>query len=108
MRKLGLVTLEYRRDRADMIQIYKSIHNFDQLKWDRLFSLAQDDLRGHYLKFKTKKCLHNVRLNSFSQRCVKYWNNLKEETVSAKSVNEFKSKLNVEKWNNKKFNPTCY
>ena len=38
LRELGIVTLEYRRDRADIIQIFKSVHGYDNLKWDHMFS----------------------------------------------------------------------
>ena len=108
MRELGLVSLEYRRDRADLIQIYKSVHNLDQLKWDKLFTFVPGDSRGHSLRFRTKKCAKNIRLHSFSVRSIHFWNNLKEDTVTAKTINQFKSSLNSEKWNSKKFRPTCY
>ena len=65
MKWLGIPTLEYRRDRADMIQIYKSIHNLDELKWDNMFELSSEGLRGHNLKFVKKKNRTNVRLNTF-------------------------------------------
>lgn len=108
LKELGLVTLEYRRDRADMIQIYKATHNFDHLKWDTLFTLASEDLRGHHLKFRVNKSKHNVRRNSFSVRTVHFWNSLSQETVTANSINQFKSLLNKENWNAKKFKATCY
>lgn len=103
LKALGIPTLEYRRDRADMIQIYKSVYGHDELKWDHLFTLSSGDLRGHHLKFVKKKSKHNSRLYSFSQRSIMYWNSLSEETVSAKSINQFKSMLNIEHWNRKKF-----
>ena len=106
LRKLGLVTLEYRRDRADMIQIFKSLHKLDDLKWEKLFDLAEDNLRGHHLKLRGKNSKSNVRLNTFSQRTIHYWNSLEESTIAATSVNQFKSLLNSEKWNIKKFNPS--
>ena len=44
LKALGIPTLEYRRDRADMIQIYKSVYGHDELKWDHLFTLSSGDL----------------------------------------------------------------
>lgn len=108
LKELGLVTLEYRRDRADMIQLFKSMHNIDSLKWDKLFSLSQNDLRGHSLKLQTPKCKKNIKLNSFSIRAISFWNSLSEETISANNVNLFKTRLNKENWNVKKFAPSCY
>ena len=106
MKSLGLPTLEYRRDRADMIQIYKSIHNLDELKWDNMFSLSTGGLRGHNLKFIKMKSHNNIRFNTFSQRSVNLWNKLTCETVNASSINVFKSLLNKEDWNDKKFHPS--
>ena len=68
------------------------------MKWDSHFTLAPEQLCGHSLKFKYTKCLHNVKIDSFSQRTVKYRNSSCEETL-----NQFKSKLNKENWNKKKF-----
>ena len=40
LHKLGLPTLEYRRERADMIQIYKNLHDIDTVDKDKLFTTA--------------------------------------------------------------------
>ena len=37
---LGLPTLEYRRDRADMVQVYKILHGLDKADKDSLFKMA--------------------------------------------------------------------
>ena len=37
LRKLGLLTLEYRRERADLIQVYKILNNIDIVDKDKLF-----------------------------------------------------------------------
>ncbi|MEW8544372.1 MAG: reverse transcriptase domain-containing protein, partial [Candidatus Thiodiazotropha sp.] len=37
LKKLGLPTLEYRRERADMVQVYKILHNIDKVETDKLF-----------------------------------------------------------------------
>jgi len=38
--KLGLWTLEERRNRADLIEVYKMLHGFTTLSYNRLFELA--------------------------------------------------------------------
>ena len=38
LRKLGLPTLEYRREREDMIQTYKILHGIDKIDKDKLFT----------------------------------------------------------------------
>ncbi|XP_069109330.1 uncharacterized protein B0403.1-like [Argopecten irradians] len=48
---LGLPTLEYRRERADMIQVYKIINNIDILDRDNLFTQnPYVSTRGHSKK----------------------------------------------------------
>ena len=48
LRKLGLPTLEYRRERADMIQTYKILHDINIVDKDKLFTTAQyHATRGH-------------------------------------------------------------
>lgn len=37
---LNLSTLDYRRDRGDMIQVFKLIHNIDDYDYTKLFRLS--------------------------------------------------------------------
>ena len=37
---LKLTTLELRRDRGDLIQVFKIVHGFDKLKFDDFFTLS--------------------------------------------------------------------
>ena len=108
LRALGLPTLEYRRERNDMLQIYRALHGIDDIDCSRLFTLAPLNItRGHNWKLFHKQCRTTQRLNSFSIRVVDRWNSLSSETVSATSLNAFKSALNNENWSNCKFTNTC-
>jgi ribonuclease P/MRP protein subunit RPP40 len=49
--------------------------------------------RGHSFKMRKRRCTTEIRRNFFSERVVKNWNALDEETVMAKTVNSFKKKL---------------
>jgi hypothetical protein len=71
-----------------------------------MFTLSANQTRGHHLKLVKKRCNTTQRLNTFSMRIVDHWNNLSEDTVTANSINIFKSRLNEENWNEKKFVPT--
>ena len=53
----------------------------------------------HLLKLVKKRCNTTQRLNTFSMRIVDHWNNLSEDTVTANSINIFKSRLNEGNWN---------
>ena len=57
LRQLGLPTLEYRRDRNDMIQVYKAIHAIDDINWMSLYMLVPSTAtRDHSLKIFKKQC----------------------------------------------------
>ena len=106
LKALGLPTLEYRRDRYDMLQVFKALNSIDDIKWESMFTLSNNTTRGHPWKLQKKRCYTTQRLHSFSSRVVDHWNGLSTETVSAKSVNIFKNRLNSEDWNMTKFVPT--
>ena len=110
LRKLGLPTLEYRRERADMIQTYKILYNIDIVDKDKLFTTAQyQATRGHpYNLFKRRSRL-NLRANTFSNRVINTWNNPSANAVNAPSVNAYKNRL-IKHWHGhpSKFEATCY
>ncbi|MCG8047037.1 MAG: reverse transcriptase domain-containing protein [Candidatus Thiodiazotropha endolucinida] len=110
LKQLGLPTLEYRRERADLIQVYKIIHNIDIVEKDKLFKPTQyGATRGHSYKLYKKRSRLNVRANSFGNRIINTWNQLPETVVNAPSVNAFKSRLNKH-WSKHpiKFEAACY
>ena len=57
-----------------------------------MFTLSANQTRGHHLKLVKKRCNTTQRLNTFSIRIVDHWNNLSEDTVTANSINIFKSR----------------
>ena len=108
--KLGLPTLEYRRERADMIQTYKFLYDIDIVDKDKLFTTAQyQATRGHPYKLFKRISRLNLRANTFSNRVINTWNNLPANVVNAPSVNAFKNRLN-KYWHGRpcKFEATCY
>ncbi|MES9884550.1 MAG: reverse transcriptase family protein [Sedimenticola sp.] len=110
LKSLGIPSLQYRRVRADMVEVYKILTGIDKADKTQLFILNRDTrTRGHSLKLCKKQFRLDIRKHSFSQRTINWWNSLPEEIISAESVNQFKSKLNRE-WMelNIKFQPDCY
>ena len=88
--------MEYRRNRGDMIQVYKIIKGLDRLESDKFFQFAHyGSTRGHSKKLYKKMSLKEARKNVFSQRIIDDWNSLNEEIVSAKNLSDFKSKLDL-------------
>ena len=111
LRALGLPSLEYRRERADVIQVYKILHNIDKVDKNKLFTLSEyTSTRGHSLKLFKRRSRPNIRANSFSNRVVDTLNSLPEQIVQASSLNCFKSRLNNYWWKHhpSKFDPACY
>ena len=100
--KLGIPTLQYRRDRQDLIHVYNLI-NSDQC--ESFFSLDTDNrLRGNGLKIKkTEHYNKTIKQKFFSQRVINIWNSLPYSVVHSQSLNCFKSALNVLNWHENKF-----
>ena len=56
MKELGLPSLQYRRSRADMVEVFKIIKNIDKYDKDKLFTIQQTSrTRGHNQKSLKKK-----------------------------------------------------
>ena len=92
---LGLPTLEYRRVRADLLQVYKIFHGIDKINPNKFFEIAPTtSTRGHSFKIYKQRPNTNIRKHSFSFRVVDTWNSLPKDVVEASSINLFKSRLN--------------
>ena len=90
LKSLKLPTLEYRRQRADQIQVFKVMNELEDLKREFLFEMnTESRTRGHKYKVRKPKCKSKTRQLSFSLRCVNDWNNLPSSAVNASSVNQF-------------------
>jgi len=50
VRKLGLTTLETRRLRGDIIEVFKIFKGFENVSYNTYFTLSQSGLRGHSYK----------------------------------------------------------
>jgi len=49
LRKLGLTTLETRRLRGDIIEVFKIFKGFEDVSYNTYFTLSQSGLRGPVL-----------------------------------------------------------
>ena len=110
LKRLGLPTLEYRRERADMVEVYKIMNNIDLTNQEKLFQMATfQAIRGHPLKLFKRRSWLNLQANSFSMRFIDNWNSLPTNEVLAPSVNSLKSRLNKQ-WHGHplKFEASCY
>ena len=91
--KLGLFSLKYRRDRADMITTFKLVNGYIDINTDKLFTFAPstNSRRSHSLKLKLPKiCRSDLRRHTFSNRIVLPWNQLPDDVVLSTDVDTFK------------------
>lgn len=94
LKMLNLTTLLYRRERNDMIQVYRLFKGFDKINKDDFFTVDDSHrTRGHQFKVIKPRCVTKLRQNTFSQRTINLWNSLPQEAVMADTVNGFKNQL---------------
>ncbi|KAI8504383.1 hypothetical protein Bbelb_175010 [Branchiostoma belcheri] len=107
LQALQLPTLHFRRQRTDVIQLYKITHGYDKLRVGNSCSICRGTMfepslstttRGHSFKYQVQKS-HGTRKCFFSSRVTRVWNSLSQEAVSSKSVNEFKNHI-AHEWKN--------
>ena len=92
--RLNLPTLEQRRERGDMIAIFRIMKGIEDLDRDDLVTWDTRDTRGHGRKIKKVTYRRNVKKNSFPHRAIEMWNGLSSEVV----LSQFKIKLDKERF----------
>ena len=94
LRALNLPTLAFRRIRADMIQVFKTMKGIDDTDPTALFEVATyGATRGHTMKIMKKNCRLGTRQHFFTNRIIKEWNNLPQSAIDQETVNGFKNSL---------------
>lgn len=91
--KLGMVTLEKRRMRADLIQTYRIVNGVDNVSTVDYFEFNDCITRTNGLKLKKKLCKTNNYKFSFCNRIINIWNNLPTNIVHSKSLDTFKREI---------------
>ena len=109
---LGLPSQEYRRERADLVEVYKIMNGISDVDKEKFFTISNymyTATRGHSMKFAKRRHRLKVRSNSFSIRVIDSWNSLPERVIMAPFLNCFNSRLNSHcKFHPYKFSPWCY
>ena len=102
LEKLDLPTLLYRRERGDMIEIWKHFNAYDQSTLPTNFKPIHRTKRCHDLKLTRNRANDGARgtqSNSFYFRTASSWNSLPAAVVKADNINTFKARLDTE-WMN--------
>jgi len=90
---VGLTSLETRRLRADMIEVYNILGGFERTNAVNFFQRRVGCTRGHYWKLFKKRVNLDARKFSFEIRVCDEWNKLQGWVVNVESVNNFKGNL---------------
>ena len=98
MKTTKLMSLEMRRLRSDLIEVYKIMHNLEGFKHEDFFPLRSAGRRGHQYTITKQYSYLNSRKYFFSQRVVNQWNRLPTTTVCAETVNRFKNQIEPMLW----------
>ena len=96
LKTLKLTTLAYRRDRADMLQVFRIMKGIDNIDPEQFFTLSEKphhDTRGHELTIDKPRATSKIRLNSFSQRVINPWNKLPDKAIKCNELIPFKKAL---------------
>ena len=99
--ELGMITLEERRERGDLIQAYKVLTGKEMVSHQTWFQMntGEDDRRqtrdrGGLLSVERKEGRLEIRQNFWSVRVANKWNMLPDMVKSAARVDTFKNGLN--------------
>ena len=97
LKRIKLPSLEYRRIRGDLIEVFKITHNiYDHVTTTSLFKTAvQTNTRGDRNPFRLTKNSVNKKQTQmfFTNRIINIWNNLPSEVVLSKTINIFKNAI---------------
>ena len=90
LRKCKLMSLEERRRRYDLIEMFKIMKGIYKIDKELLFEINKNPTRGHELKVQKKYSRLNIRKNFFTNRVIDDWNHLPAQAITAKNVLQFK------------------
>lgn len=101
LKELKLMSLETRRLRYDLIQVYKSLHKLDKVEPVTWFNTVGENparvtrLSNYEFNLIKSRCRLDIRNQFFSQRVVDKWNSLPTNIKTKSSINSFKNALDV-------------
>jgi ribonuclease P/MRP protein subunit RPP40 len=92
---LDMTTLETRRIRGDLIELFKILKGIEDVKEEQFFTREKRCTRGHELKLIKPSCCLDYRKYAFSNRVINMWNNLPSDVIACSMVYSFKHKIDA-------------
>jgi hypothetical protein len=94
LEQLNLPSLEFRRMRGDLIEVFKIMSGHYNIDPKDFFQVpTNNQTRGHSKKIAKPSIRTTLKKNSFSYRTIDSWNSLPESIIQAPSLNSFKNRL---------------
>ena len=92
--QLNIHSLYCRRQRSDLIEVYKILNGHYPIDSHSIFTMAPGSItRGHSMKLFKPRVNSSVRQHFFNSRVINHRNNLPQDVISARSISTFKLKL---------------
>ena len=91
LRVVHLTSLETRRIRGDLIEVYKIMHGLTDLNSKDFITISASGLRGHRYKLFKPRVRTDVGNIYFSFRVMDLWNSLFGEVPDTSTMNSFKN-----------------
>ena len=99
LERLGLTSLEERRFRGDLIEVFKIMHGYENIDRSQFFKLRPEHSphasRQHDLQIWPPRKNTMTRRKFFDIRVIKGWNDLPSSIVYSTSINMFKNRLDA-------------
>ena len=93
LKELDLFSLETRRLRGQLIEVFKILQGFDCVDYTDIFKLRGGTTRNNGFKLELKRFNRDLCGNFFTYSICGHWNALPSEVVSSTSVDQFKCRL---------------
>ena len=93
LERLNLFSLETRRLRGQLIEVFKILRGFDNVDYREMFQLSEGVTRNNGYKLELKRYQRDLCGNYFTYSICGKWNALPAEVVNSDSVEQFKNRL---------------